>query len=48
MFNEEEAPPTLGEIALENAFMGVDPVGQQLIPVSGLMMQGRQRTRGRE
>ena len=32
MFNEEETPPILGAIALENAFMGVDRVGQQLIP----------------
>ena len=48
MFNEEGTPPILGAIALENAFMGVDPVAQRLIPVSGLMMQGRQQSRGRE
>ncbi len=38
LFNEEGAPPLLGALALENAFMGVDPVGQRLIPVQGLMM----------
>lgn len=39
LFNEDGAPPLLGAIALENAFMGVDPVEQRLIPVRGLMMQ---------
>ena len=38
LFNEEGAPPLLGAIALENAFMGVDPVAKRLIPVRGLMM----------
>lgn len=39
LFNEEGAPPLLGALALENAFMGVDSVGQRLIPVQGLMME---------
>ena len=39
LFNEEGSPPLLGAIALENAFLGVDPVGKRLIPVRGLMMQ---------
>lgn len=38
LFNEEGSPPLLGAIALENAFMGVDPVAKRLIPVRGLMM----------
>lgn len=38
LFNEEGTQPLLGAIALENAFMGVDPVEQRLIPVQGLMM----------
>ena len=48
MFSEEGTPPILGAIALENAFMGVGLVAQQLIPVSGLMIQGRQQVRSRE
>ena len=39
LFNEEGSPPLLGAIALENAFMGVDPVAKRLIPVRGLMMK---------
>ena len=39
LFNEEGTPPLLGALALENAFMGVDPVEQRLIPVQGLMMK---------
>ena len=38
LFNEEGTPPLLGALALESAFMGVDPVEQRLIPVEGLMM----------
>ena len=37
MFNEEGTPPILGAMALENAFLGVDPVAQRLIPIRGLM-----------
>ena len=35
LFNEEGTPPLLGALALEGLFMGVDPVGQRLIPVDG-------------
>ena len=38
LFNEEGSPPLLGALALESAYMGVDPVEQRLIPVQGLMM----------
>ena len=38
LFNEEGSPPLLGAFALEGAFLGVDPVGQRLVPVDGLMM----------
>ena len=37
-FNDEGTPPLLGALALESLFLGVDPVGQRLIPVEGLMM----------
>ena len=39
MFNDEGTAPLLGAVALENAFMGVDPVRQRLIPVRGLAMR---------
>ena len=39
MFNDEGTPALLGAIALESAFMGVDPVRQRLIPVRGLAMR---------
>lgn len=38
IFNEEETAPLLGAMALEAAYLGVDPVAQRLIPVEGLMM----------
>ena len=38
LFNDEGIPPLLGAIALENAFLGVDPLAQRLIPTRGLMM----------
>lgn len=38
-FNNEGTPSLLGAIALENAFLGVDPLAQRLIPVHGLMMK---------
>ena len=38
VFNDENAPPLLGALALEAAFLGVDPVRQRLVPVEGLMM----------
>lgn len=37
MFNDEGSPPLLGALALEGAFMGVDPVERKLVPVGGLM-----------
>ncbi len=39
LFNDEGTPPLLGAMALEGAYLGVDPVAKQLIPVRGLMMQ---------
>ena len=38
VFNEEGTPALLGALSLEAAFMAVDPVGQRLIPVEGLLM----------
>lgn len=38
LFNEEGTTPLLGALALEAAFMSVDPVAQKLVPVDGLMM----------
>ncbi len=38
VFNEEGTAPLLGALALETAFLGVDPVAQRLIPVEGLLM----------
>ena len=38
LFNDEGTPPLLGAIALENAFLGVDPLAQRLVPIHGLMM----------
>ena len=38
LFNEEGSPALLGALALESAYMAVDPVRQRLIPVEGLMM----------
>ncbi len=40
VFNEEGTPALLGALALEGAFLAVDPVGQKLIPVEGLLMTG--------
>ena len=40
IFNAEGTPPLLGALALEGAYMAVDPVGQRLIPVEGLLIQG--------
>ena len=41
LFNEEGTPPLLGALALEGVLMSVDPVARRLVPVEGLMMQGR-------
>ena len=38
VFNDEGSTPLLGALALEEAFLGVDPVGQRLVPVEGLLM----------
>ena len=38
IFNAEGTSPLLGALALEGAFMAVDPIGQRLIPVDGLLM----------
>ena len=38
IFNAEGTSPLLGALALEAAYMRVDPVGQRLIPVEGLLM----------
>ena len=38
IFNAEGISPLLGALALEGAFLAVDPVGQRLIPVEGLLM----------
>ena len=38
LFNEENSPALLGALALEGAYMGVNPVEQTLVPVDGLMM----------
>ena len=40
LFNEDGSPALLGALALESAYMAVDPVGQRLIPVEGLLMMG--------
>ena len=41
LFNEEGTLPLLGALALEAAFMSVDPVAQKLVPTDGLMMEAR-------
>ncbi|MDE2821919.1 MAG: retroviral-like aspartic protease family protein, partial [Chloroflexota bacterium] len=38
LFNDEGTPTLLGAIALENTFLGVDPLAQRLIPIHGVMM----------
>ena len=38
IFNAEGTSPLLGALALEAACMAVDPIGQRLIPVEGLLM----------
>lgn len=38
IFNDEGTTPLLGALTLEAAYMAVDPVGQRLIPVEGLLM----------
>ncbi len=38
IFNEEGTTPLLGAQSLEGAYLAVDPVGQKLVPVEGLLM----------
>lgn len=38
VFGEEGAEPILGAVALEIFGLGVDPVGQRLVPVPGRLM----------
>jgi clan AA aspartic protease len=38
IFNAEGTSPLLGALALEGAYMAVDPVRQRLVPVEGLLM----------
>ena len=37
IFGEEGTPALLGAYTLEGVFLGVDPYGQRLIPVRGLL-----------
>ena len=37
IFGEEGTPALLGAYTLEGVFLGVDPYGQRLIPVTGLL-----------
>jgi predicted aspartyl protease len=37
LLNEENTPALLGALALESLFVGIDPVGQKLVPVEGFM-----------
>ncbi len=38
VFGEPSAPPIIGAVTLELFLLGVDPVGQRLVPVDGLWM----------
>ncbi len=38
LFNDAGTVPLLGAMALEGAYMDVDPIGKRLVPVPGLMM----------
>ena len=44
VFGAEDVAPILGAVTLEECQLGVDPVKQRLIPVSGLMMSSRLAT----
>ena len=35
LFGEADAPPAIGAVTLESLLLGVDPVGQRLVPVEG-------------
>ena len=38
IFNAEGTWPLLGALALEAAYIAVDPVGKRLVPIDGLLM----------
>lgn len=38
LFNEEGTSPLLGSLALEEAFLGVDPVAQRLVPLESVLL----------
>ncbi len=38
LFNEEGTTPLLGAVTLEELLLGVDPVGQKLIPINGYVL----------
>ena len=46
LFNDENSPPLLGALAFEDAYLGVNPVEQILVPVDGLMMAGEIAAQG--
>ena len=35
VFGEPDSPPTIGAVTLETLLLGIDPVGQQLVPIEG-------------
>jgi predicted aspartyl protease len=35
VFGEPASPPTIGAVTLETLLLGVDPIGQRLVPVEG-------------
>jgi len=47
VFGDEDTEPILGAVALEEFLLAPDPVRRKLVPVPGLMMGLRMRTRRR-
>jgi predicted aspartyl protease len=41
VFGSDNTEPTLGAVTLEEFLLGVDPVRQELVPATGLLMRGR-------
>jgi clan AA aspartic protease len=41
VFGSDNTEPILGAVTLEEFLLGVDPVRQELVPVTGLLMRGR-------
>lgn len=35
VFGEPDSPPTIGAVTLETLLLGIDPVGQRLVPIEG-------------